>query len=113
MLAMSCAVTVVLRLVPASIFVRISSFETPRLLALASITRSMRSPSTMPGWMQLTRTLSGPASAARLCVKPTTAHLAAEYGVRIGKPKRPAIDDRLMMLPPPASLMSGMNLRVT
>ena len=37
-------------------------------------------------------------------MKPTTAHFAAEYGVRIGKPKRPAIDDRLMMLPPPACL---------
>jgi len=36
------------------------------------------SPSTMPGRMQLTRTLSGPASTARLFVKPTTPHFAAE-----------------------------------
>ena len=46
-------------------------------------------------------------------MKPTTAHFAAEYGVRMAKPKRPAIDDRLMMLPPPAALISGIALRVT
>ena len=74
--------------------------------------RSTRSPSTMPGWMQLTRTPSGPASAARLWVKPTTAHFAAEYGVRIGKASRPAIEERLTMLPPPAAFSIGIALRV-
>ena len=76
------------------------------------MTRSMRSPSTFPGWMQFTRTLSGPASIARLLVKPTTAHFAAAYGVRSGKPSRPATEDRLMMLPPPACLISGIARRV-
>ena len=78
MFAMSCAVTVVCMLTPSSSRRRTSSLSTPRPFAFASITRSMRSPSTTPGWMQLTRTFSGPASAARLCVKPTTAHFAAE-----------------------------------
>ena len=62
--------------------------------------------------MALTRTLSGPASTARLLVKPTTPHFAAEYGVRCGKPSRPAAEDRLTMLPPPARLIIGIALRV-
>src|SRR5258708_6796975 len=84
----------------------------PRAFALASMTRSMRAPSTIPGWMQLTRTWSGPASIARLLVKPTTPHLADEEGDRRGKPRRPADDERLMIEPPPAALMSGIASRV-
>src|SRR5258708_7662900 len=110
--AMSCWVTVVCMLTPSSIFALTWSNESPRPCAFAAITRSMRSPSTTPGWMQLTRTLSGPASAARLSVKPTTANFAAEYGVRLGKARRPAADERLMMLPPPAALIIGIALRV-
>src|SRR2546427_4207598 len=37
---------------------RTSSLSTPRPFAFASITRSMRSPSTTPGWIQLTRTFN-------------------------------------------------------
>src|SRR5579871_3541147 len=67
----------------------------------------MRGPSTAPGRTALTRMLSGPSSMARLLVKPTTAHLEAEYGVRRGNPKRPAADDRLTMAPPPALRSNG------
>ncbi len=39
-----------------------------------------------------------PSSTASDLDSPITAHLDAAYGVRIGKPKRPAADDRLAML---------------
>ena len=61
-----------------------SSKLTPSALALAEITRSMRSPSTMPGWIAFTRMFAGPSSIARLLVNPTTPHLAAAYAVRSG-----------------------------
>src|SRR5262249_32269632 len=44
---------------------RICSRGTPRTSAWPAITRSMRSPSTAPGAMALTRMLCGPSSAAR------------------------------------------------
>src|SRR5262249_38872884 len=44
---------------------RICSRGTPRTSACPAITRSMRSPSTAPGAMALTRMLCGPSSAAR------------------------------------------------
>ena len=40
------------------------------------------------------------------------ARMQAHHGVRIGKPRRPAIDDKLRMLPPPAALIIGIALRV-
>jgi len=64
MLAMSAALTVECRLVVSRKRRLNSSCDTPCASALAAMTRSMRSPSTMPGRMQLTRTLSGPASTA-------------------------------------------------
>src|SRR6266404_289392 len=45
-----------------------SSKLTPSAFALAEITRSMRSPSTTPGWIALTRMFAGPSSIARLLV---------------------------------------------
>ena len=74
--------------------------------------RSMRSPSTMPGWMQLTRTLVRPglrrqalgeADHRPLRRRVRRAHAEAEAA-------RPT-EDRLMMLPPPAALIIGIALR--
>src|SRR5690606_22340679 len=77
-----------------------SSTGLPSDLALAAITARIRGPSTAPGRIALARMPSGPNSMASDLVKPTTAHLDAEYGVRPGKPRWPAADDRLMMLGP-------------
>ncbi len=52
----------------------------------------------MPGSSALTRMLSGPSSTASERISPITPHLAAAYGVRIAKPRRPASDDTFMML---------------
>src|SRR4051794_20790958 len=72
--------------------------STPSALALLAMTLSMRGPATEPGQMALTRMPSAPSSIDRDLVKPITAHFDDAYGVRIGKPKRPAADDRLAML---------------
>src|SRR5689334_3961010 len=58
----------------------------------------MRAPSTEPGQIALTRMPDGPSSIDSDLVKPITPHFDAAYGVRLGKPKRPAADDRLAML---------------
>lgn len=76
-------------------------------LARAAITRSMRGPATSPGSNALTRMFSGPSSIASERVRPTTPHLVAAYGVRMGKPIRPATELMLMMLPPPDARSAG------
>src|SRR5437588_5751105 len=76
--AICCGVTVVRIETTESASFSISSYEMPRASALFSNTRRIRFPSTMPGWIALTRMPSGPNSAASDLVKPTTAHFAAE-----------------------------------
>src|SRR5262249_19627270 len=110
--AMSCELTMRRNDIGDTKRSRTSSTLTPSAFALALITRSARSPSTAPGRIALTRMFDGPSSIARLFVKPIPPHLAEEYGVRKGYPNRPAIDDRLMMLPPPAALSNGTARRV-
>ena len=63
-----------------------------------------------PGAMQLTRTLSRPWVTAMVVVRPTTPALDVAYGTAAPPlPARsPAIDDTLMMEPPPASIIRGM-----
>ena len=56
---------------------RISAADLPAICALASNTRRMRSPSTTPGRMALTRMPKSPSSRDSVLVKPTTPHLAA------------------------------------
>ena len=57
--------------------------------------------------MQLVRMPSGPWSAAIEIVRPITAALDAVYGVLLCA-LRPAMDEMLMMEPPPAATMCGM-----
>ncbi|MNL41403.1 hypothetical protein D3C87_1638090 [compost metagenome] len=61
---------------------RIASTLMPVVLARAAITPLMRSPSTVPGRMALTRTPAGPSSTASDFMSPTTPHLVDAYGVR-------------------------------
>src|SRR5438552_3067683 len=82
----------------ASASARITSGETPRAFALLANTLSIRLPATAPGQIALTRMPSAPNSIDSDFVKPITAHLDAAYGVRSGKPKRPAADERFVML---------------
>src|SRR5207253_8335327 len=77
---------------------RMMSGVTPRALALFANTLSMRRPATEPGQIALTRMPSSPNSIDSDFVNPITAHLEAAYGVRSGKPKRPAADERFVML---------------
>ena len=56
---------------------RMASGVRPDASASAAMTRSMRSPSTDPGQMALTRMFQRPTSAASDLVKPITAHFAA------------------------------------
>ena len=62
---------------------------------------------TRPGAMQLVRIPSGPWSAAMEMVRPITAALDAVYGVLLWA-RRPAMEEMLMMDPPPTSIMRGM-----
>src|SRR5690348_3090805 len=77
---------------------RITSTGTPRAFALLANTLSMRRPATDPGQMALTRMPSPPSSIDNVFVNPITAHFEAAYGVRSGKPNRPAADERFVML---------------
>ena len=56
---------------------RIASTDTPAVAARAPITLFMRSPSTVPGRIALTRTPCGPSSIASDFMRPTMAHLVA------------------------------------
>src|SRR4051812_5514600 len=77
---------------------RMMSADTPRAFALFANTLSMRRPATDPGQMALTRMPSPPSSIDKDFVNPITAHFDAAYGVRSGKPNRPAAEERLVML---------------
>src|SRR5215510_14766495 len=99
MFAISLGLMKVLSALYCTVALRTSLGERPLAFASAAITRSMRSPSTGPGQMQLTRMPNGPSSSAIDFVRPTMAHFAEAYGVRRAKPKIPADDDRLTMLP--------------
>src|ERR1700680_4574043 len=72
-----CGVTMVFIDTTESASADIAADEIPRALALLSNTRRMRSPSTIPGWIALTRIPLGPSSAASDFEKPTTAHFEA------------------------------------
>src|SRR5918999_1260765 len=58
-----------------------------------------------PGQMQFTRMPALAYSAATVLVIMSTAPLAAQYGVRVGKATRAATDAVLMIDPPPAAAM--------
>ena len=57
---------------------RTASGVVPVAAAAAATTRSIRSPSTEPGQIALTRTPNGPSSLASVLVSPITPHLAAQ-----------------------------------
>src|SRR4029450_2928953 len=77
---------------------RTVSIGTPRACALFAKTASIRGPATDPGQIALTRMPSLPSSIDSDFVNPITPHFDAAYGVRSGKPNRPAADERLAML---------------
>ena len=56
--------------------------------------------SMIPGAMAFTRMPRGPSSFANACVRPMTAAFDTLYALMLAPPRRAAIDDRLMMLPP-------------
>src|SRR6185312_10011959 len=107
-LAMSSADTSRLSDVLASASSRTVASGSPRAAALLANTASIRAPATEPGQIALTRMPSRPSSIASDLVRPITAHFEAAYGERIGKPKRPAADERLAMLGLPLFLSHGM-----
>src|SRR3546814_4991337 len=88
-LAMSPAVTKAFRWVVAVIWSRMAFSEMPAASALARITRSMRAPSTGPGWMQLTRMPWRPRSIAQVRVKPEIHNLAAGEVLSYGRANLP------------------------
>ena len=63
--------------VPIAYSLRTSSGSRFSSAAWFAMTRSIRSPLTLPGTMPLTRMLSGPSSMASVSVNPETAYLAA------------------------------------
>ena len=68
--------------------------------AFALITFFILSPDTDPGHIALTLILNSTNSIAKDFVRPIIAHLLAAYGVLNGKPKIPAVDDKLIIDPP-------------
>src|ERR1700723_139308 len=50
-----------------------------------------------PGWMELTRMFCEASSSAADLVRPRTAHLEATYGCTMTAPRRPSIEETLMM----------------
>ena len=71
----------------------------------------MRSPSTDPGQITLTRMPNSPTSMASVLPRPTTAYLEAAYGDRIGYPVMPAVEAVNRIEPPPASCNRGTDRR--
>ncbi len=63
--------------------------------------------STTPGEMALTRTPSGPTSAAQARVKVSIAPLVELYSAALRTLRRAIHEPRLMIAPPPASTMAG------
>src|SRR6187399_1740058 len=66
----------------------------PRASAFSRITRSTRGPSTIPGWMALTRIPSGPSSIDSVLVKPTMPHrIGGAIGIAEPATDRRHVDD--------------------
>ena len=62
---------------------------------------------TMPGQMQLTRTLLAASSFAIAFASPTAAHFEAVYSATRGTPASPAPEDVTTIEPAPASIIAG------
>src|SRR5262245_66204635 len=76
--------------------------------ALSSSTSLIMSVAMGPGWTELQRMPSLACWIAVDFVKSRTAPLVAVYAaVKPGAPTRPAVDEMLMMDPPPARRMAG------
>jgi hypothetical protein len=67
----------------------------------------MRAPRQGPGDSELTRTPRGPASKARVRVRPSTAIFDAAYGVRLVSGRLPVTEAMLMTSPLPRRYMAG------
>src|SRR5258708_16043593 len=88
-----------------------SSMLMPFASACLRITHSMRSPSTPPGEMTLTRIPYDPASQASVLARPTRAILLAAYGVRPNSGRFPVIEPMMTIHPECCSIMAGRNAR--
>src|SRR5687767_2195064 len=60
-----------------------------------------------PGWTEFTRTPIRPRSRAAVLERPRTAHLLDTYAAADGSPTMPALDEMLMIDPPPPRFMDG------
>ena len=87
------------------------STVTPSRSASCRKLRSIRSPRTGPGDRLLTVMPSGPTSAASVVVRPMTAILDAQYGVRLASGRLPLTEARLITSPDPLAIIGGRNAR--
>src|SRR6478672_1430237 len=60
-----------------------------------------------PGCTEFTRMLYWPSSSAADLLRPRTAHFDATYGCTMTAPRRPSIEEMLMMEPPPSAFIAS------